>query len=138
LASVSSLHFFYLHYYRGQGLWLSTNGGSSWSNPAPYYSSEDDTYWRGSFALSPSDNNIACILSFCEAIELLLEIDISVSPQNGVITGVYKTTNMGTSWTQVLEQDSTLAGRLNQALLSNTYYAFFNPTTSTKIFVCFN
>jgi photosystem II stability/assembly factor-like uncharacterized protein len=69
----------------GSGLWLSTDGGDSWSQITNGYPSNDASLGRTALAVAPSLPSTMYALS-----------TTGVSPR-----GIYKSTNSGTSWSLV-------------------------------------
>ncbi len=62
----------------GFGLAMGTNGGSTWTYVSGVSSSIlMDNYWRGSFAISPSNHSIACIHASMKCKEVVMPIKTS-------------------------------------------------------------
>jgi len=92
----------------GFGVRQGTAGGSTW-NLRWGSSSGDDSYWRGSIAVAPSN---AARVYACQ------------SNSAGVWQALISSNDYGTSWTSVGTTGSSLNGRLNAVLFSNALFSF--------------
>ncbi len=93
----------------GRGVWKTTDGGASWTHvlATVNFSGNDDIRWGGEcIVIDPSNTNIM----YC----------------GGRESGIYKSTNGGDSWTQIVSS-STVSGEISSIA--------FRPGNSSEIWV---